>query len=74
MNRNQMIIVFIRRTPLQDAQRSVLKQETGIWEKCFTQGKISHNGNIGAQHDSKLLNFYYLVVLLQFPEYILLRF
>ena len=31
-------------------------------------------GNAGALHDSKLQNFYYLVVLLQFADYILLCF
>ena len=64
MNRNQMIIVFIRLTPLQDRQRSLLKPLTDIWEKCF----------IGALHDSKLLIVNCFVVLLQFTEYILLRF
>ena len=38
------------------------------------QGKIPQNGSVGALHDSKLQNFYYLVVLLQFADYILLCF
>ena len=74
MNRNQMIIVFIRLTPLQDGQRSLLKPLTDIWEKCFMQWKISQNGNVGALHDSKLLIVNCFVVLLQFTEYMLLRF
>ena len=62
-------------TTLSDGQQTLLKLSADSWEElnAVTQNR-NQNRNVGALHDSKLQNFGYFVVLLQFAEYILLRF